>query len=51
MLDDTFKLTDEKVLRHARELLEEHLPLEAEGYTCTTEDLLNTTWKVIGKNR
>lgn len=41
MLDDTFKLTDEKVLRHARELLEEHLPLEAEGYTCTTEDLLN----------
>jgi hypothetical protein len=41
MLDDTLKLTEEKVLIRAREVLEEHLPLEAEGYTCTTEDLLN----------
>lgn len=41
MRDDTFKLTDENVLMHAREVLEEHLPLQAEGYPCTTEDLLN----------
>jgi putative transposase len=41
MADDTLKLTDEKVLSHAHRLLEEHLPLEADGYACTTDDLLN----------
>jgi putative transposase len=29
------------VLTHAREALRPHLPLEAEGYQCTTDDLLN----------
>jgi hypothetical protein len=32
------KLTNQEVLNHA--LLEEHLPLEADGYSCTTDDLL-----------
>jgi hypothetical protein len=41
MLDDMLKLTDEKVLSHAHHLLEDHLPLGAEGYACMTEDLLN----------
>jgi len=41
MADDTLKLTDQKVLSHAHTLLEEHLPLEADGYSCTTADLLN----------
>jgi putative transposase len=40
MSDDTLRLTDQKVLNHAQGLLEEYLPLEAEGYTCTTDDLL-----------
>lgn len=35
------KLTDQKVLTHAHDLLEHYLPLEAEGYICTTDDLLN----------
>jgi hypothetical protein len=38
---DTLKLSDQKVLGEARELLKEHLPLEAEGYVCTTDDLYN----------
>lgn len=41
MLNDTLKLTDQKVLTHAHTLLHDHLPLEAEGYTCATDDLLN----------
>lgn len=41
MADDTLNLTDQKVLRYTQALLEEHLPLEAEGYSCTTDDLLN----------
>ena len=41
MLDDTLKLTDRKVLTQARDCLAEHLPLQAEGYECTTTDLLN----------
>src|SRR5262245_14900713 len=32
-------LTDQEVWRHAQDLLEEHLPLHAEGYKCTTDDL------------
>jgi hypothetical protein len=41
MANDTLKLTDEKVLNYAREGLKAHLPLQAEGYKCTTDDLLN----------
>lgn len=40
MSNDTLRLTDEKVLNHAQDLLDKHLPLEAEGYACTTDDLL-----------
>ena len=40
MLNDTLKLTDEKVLNYAQELLADHLSLTADGYTCTTGDLL-----------
>lgn len=39
MSHDTLKLSDRKVLDHAREVLKENLPLEAEGYVCTTDDL------------
>jgi hypothetical protein len=39
MLYDTPELTAQEVLRHAQELLEEKLPLNAEGYKCTTDDL------------
>lgn len=40
MNKDTPKLTDQGVLTYSQELLHEHLPLEAEGYTCSTDDLL-----------
>ena len=40
-MNDTLKLTDDQVLLHARELLREHLPLRADGSSCTTDDLLN----------
>ena len=39
MSHDTLKLSDRKVLDHAREVLKENVPLEAEGYVCTTDDL------------
>jgi hypothetical protein len=38
---DTLKLTDRKVLDQAHACLKAHLPLQAEGYTCTTDDLLS----------
>jgi len=41
MGNDTPKLTDDQVLEYARQGLEAHLPLSAEGYKCTTEDLLH----------
>jgi putative transposase len=41
MANDTLKLTDREVLEYARTGLHEHLPLKAEGYKCSTEDLLN----------
>ena len=41
MMNDTLKLTDGQVLAHARNLLQEHLPLAADGSCCTTDDLLN----------
>lgn len=37
---DTPELTEPEVLQHAYSTLQEHLPLHAEGYTCTTGDLL-----------
>jgi putative transposase len=40
-MDDTLKLTDQEVLEYACTGLQEHLPLEAAGYKCSTEDLLN----------
>jgi len=41
MTDDTLNLTDKKVLTYAQDCLREHLPLQAHGYRCTTDDLLN----------
>ena len=41
MSHDTLKLSDDKVLDTAREVLKDNLPLEAEGYVCTTDDLYN----------
>lgn len=41
MANDTLKLTDQKVLDQAQTCLKAHLPLQAEGYTCTTDDLLS----------
>jgi hypothetical protein len=37
---DTPDLTEPEVLQHALSTLHDHLPLHAEGYTCTTDDLL-----------
>ena len=39
MLHHTPELSAQEVLQHAQELLEEKLPLKAEGYKCTTDDL------------
>jgi hypothetical protein len=36
----TPRLTDQKVLSHTDNCLAPHLPLAAEGYACTTDDLL-----------
>jgi putative transposase len=41
MGNDTPKLTDDQVLEHASQNLDAHLPLVAEGYKCTTENLLH----------
>ena len=41
MTNDTLKLTDQEVLQRAHTVLAEHLPLQADGYTCTTDDLLD----------
>lgn len=37
--NDTPKLDDAEVLRRAQAILEEHLPLQAEGYCCTSQTL------------
>src|SRR5438132_13614074 len=37
---DTPELTDQEVLQHAYSTLQEHLPLHARGYKCTTRELL-----------
>lgn len=39
MLYNMPELTEQEVLHHAQDLLEEKLPLHAEGYKCTTDDL------------
>lgn len=39
MTNNTPKLSDQQTLNHARTILETHLPLEANGYKCTTETL------------
>jgi putative transposase len=41
MTNHTLKLTDREVFEFARTGLERYLPLRAEGYKCSTEDLLN----------
>ena len=41
MSNHTLELTDREVLEYARTGLETHLPLEADGYKCTSEDLWN----------
>lgn len=41
MLNHNPKLTDREVLDHAREGLKPYLPLQAEGYKCSTDDLYN----------
>jgi hypothetical protein len=41
MSNNTLQLTDQKVLHYTEELLEAHLPLAADGYRCTTADLLD----------
>src|SRR6266581_4122672 len=38
---DTPELTDQEVLQHAYSTLQEHLPLHARGYKCTTRELLH----------
>jgi putative transposase len=40
-MNDTPKLTANQVLEHARQGLQAHLQLQAEGYKCTKDDLLN----------
>ena len=41
MKDDTLKLNDQQVLEYARTGLEQHVHLQADGYSCTAEDLWN----------
>jgi hypothetical protein len=40
MTHHTPNLTDQDVLHHTRTRLRAHLPLQADGYVCTTDDLL-----------
>src|SRR5215510_10988399 len=40
MTQDTPDLTAPEVMQHALSTLQDHLPLHAEGYVCTTDDLL-----------
>jgi hypothetical protein len=41
MTNDTPKLRADQVLQYAHQGLQGHLPLSADGYKCTTDDLLN----------
>jgi hypothetical protein len=47
MPDTMLRLTDQKVLSHADNCLAPHLPLEAEGYAYTTDDLLKVLLGVV----
>ncbi len=47
---DTPELTEPEVLHHALSTLHDHLPLHAEGYTCTTDDLFKV-WRGVAVNR
>jgi len=40
-MESKLRLTDTKVLEEARVLLKDHLPLQVDGYSCKTEDILN----------
>lgn len=40
-MNDNLTMTDKTVLEEAQSMLECHLDLHAEGYTCTTKDLVN----------
>lgn len=40
-MNDTLTLTDQTVLKETQLTLQEHLQLAADGYKCTTQDLLN----------
>lgn len=40
-MNDTLILTDKKVLEQSRMMLDKDLELKADGYKCSTEDLLN----------
>ncbi len=42
-MEYTPKLTDMDVMEQARDVLTEHLPLEADGYVCTGADL----WQIL----
>ena len=42
-MEYTPKLTDADVMEHARDVLTEYLPLEADGYVCTGADL----WQIL----
>ncbi len=50
MAGNTLKLTDREVLEYARTGLQECLSLAADGYKCSTQDLLNVLLG-IGVNR
>jgi putative transposase len=41
MAKNTLKLSDREVLQYARETLQQHLSLQADGYVCTSDDLFN----------
>lgn len=47
--DHTPELTAQEVLRHAQELLEEKLPLNAEGYKGTMDNLFKVLLGVAAK--
>ena len=49
MIDDSSELTERQVLDYARSSLEPHLPLSAEGYKCSTEDLLHALLGVAAR--
>ena len=40
-MKDTLKLSDQETLAYASEQLREHVSLKADGYQCTTEQLLD----------